>query len=160
MSENPQVKAILEHIETRERELVDQAEQLRASIEGLTRQLGEIDAENENLHITRKTLLALPLPSPAAGPDRPDIPDHPAYRQILNALADEGRPMRARDLCQAIDLPIAMTSQRRLRRLRGIPRSTRTRTAVHRPLPAGLRRRVTATPPLAQRETHPRGGQP
>ncbi|WP_200259767.1 hypothetical protein [Streptomyces sp. HSG2] len=67
--------------------------------------LGEIDAESENLRITRKTLLALPLPTPATEPDRPDIPDHPAYQQILTALADEGRPMRARDLCQALDLP-------------------------------------------------------
>ncbi|MFY1678052.1 hypothetical protein [Streptomyces sp. WMMC905] len=105
MSENPQVKAILEHIETRERELADQAGQFRDRIEELRVRLGEIDAESENLRITRKTLLALPLPSPATEPDRPDIPDHPAYQQILTALADEGRPMRARDLCQALDLP-------------------------------------------------------
>ncbi|WP_326577535.1 hypothetical protein OG889_44795 [Streptomyces sp. NBC_00481] len=106
MSENPQVKAILEHIETREHELADQAGQFRDRIAELTRQLGELDAESENLRITRKTLLALPLPSPATGPDRPDIPDHPAYQQILTALTDAGRPMRARDLCQALDLPI------------------------------------------------------
>jgi hypothetical protein len=106
MSENPQVKAILEHLETRERELADQADQFRARIEELTRQLGELDAESENLRITRKTLLTLPLPSPATGPDRPDIPDHPAYQQILTTLAEAGRPMRARDLCQALDLPI------------------------------------------------------
>ncbi|MFJ1611153.1 hypothetical protein ACIOHS_49030 [Streptomyces sp. NPDC088253] len=106
MSENPQVKAILEHIETRERELADQAGQFRSRIEELTRQLGELDAESENLRITRKTLLTLPLPSPDTGADRPDIPDHPAYQQILTALADAGMPMRARDLCQALDLPI------------------------------------------------------
>jgi hypothetical protein len=106
MSENPQVKAILEHIETRERELADQAGQFRSRIEELTRQLGELDAESENLRITRKTLLTLPLPSPATGPDHPGIPDHPAYQQTLTALADTGRPMRARDLCQALDLPI------------------------------------------------------
>ncbi|MFE9444904.1 hypothetical protein ACFYO2_39410, partial [Streptomyces sp. NPDC006602] len=34
------------------------------------------------------------------------IPEHPAYQQILTALADAGRPMRARDLCQALDPPI------------------------------------------------------
>ncbi|WP_329375607.1 hypothetical protein [Streptomyces sp. NBC_01483] len=106
MSENPQVKAILEHIETREHELADQAGQFRARIEELTRQLGELDAESENLRITRKTLLTLPLPPPATEPDRPDTPDHPAYQQILTALANTGRPMRARDLCQALDLPI------------------------------------------------------
>ncbi|KOU36463.1 hypothetical protein ADK54_33560 [Streptomyces sp. WM6378] len=96
----------MEHIKARERELADQAGQVRARIEELARQLGEIDTESENLRITRKTLLALPLPSPAAEPERPDIPDHPAYHQILTALTDSGRPMRARDLCQALDLPI------------------------------------------------------
>ena len=106
MSDNPQVKAILEHIETREREPADQAGQFRARIEELAQQLGELDAESENLRITRKTLLTLPLPSPSTEPDRPDIPDHPAYQQILTALANTGRPMRARDLCQALDLPI------------------------------------------------------
>jgi Mn-containing catalase len=80
MSENPQVKAILEHIETRERELADHARQFRDRIEELTRQISENDAESENLRITHKTLLTLPLPSPATGPDRPDIPDHPAYQ--------------------------------------------------------------------------------
>ncbi|WP_405974727.1 hypothetical protein OG496_43115 [Streptomyces sp. NBC_00988] len=106
MSENPQVAAILDHIETRERELGEQEGQLRDRIEEITRQLGEIEVESENLRITRKTLLTLPLPSPADEPDRPDIPGHPAYQQILTALADAGRPMRARDLCQALDLPI------------------------------------------------------
>jgi hypothetical protein len=106
MSDNLQVKAILEHIADRERELTDQAGQFRDRIEELTRQLGEIDAESENLRITRKTLLTLPLPSPATEPEGPGIPDHPAYQQILTALADTGRPMRARDLCQALDLPI------------------------------------------------------
>jgi hypothetical protein len=106
MNENPQVKVILEHIETREHELVAQTEQLRARIEELTVQLGENDAEIENLRITRKTLLALPLPSPAGEPEHPDVPDHPAYQQILTALTHADRPMRARDLCQALDLPI------------------------------------------------------
>ncbi|MFI7301187.1 hypothetical protein [Streptomyces sp. NPDC050121] len=39
-----------------------------------------------------------------AGP--PDIADHPAGQQILTALADAGWPTRARDPCQALDLPI------------------------------------------------------
>ncbi|WP_239092087.1 hypothetical protein [Streptomyces sp. SID14478] len=34
------------------------------------------------------------------------MPDHPAYQQILTAFTDAGRPMRARDLCEALDLPI------------------------------------------------------
>ena len=37
----------------------------------------------------------------------PDLPEHPAYRQILDAFAELRRPLRARDLCTALDLPIA-----------------------------------------------------
>ncbi|XDO64572.1 hypothetical protein HEP84_53335 [Streptomyces sp. RLB1-33] len=105
MSENPQVKAILEHIGTRERELADQAEQFRARIEELTRQLGEIDAESENLRITQD-----PPPPPAAlTRHRPGPPRHPGPPRLP---ADPDRPGRrgpadARPrLCQALDLPI------------------------------------------------------
>ncbi|MCY0924406.1 hypothetical protein OS965_41065 [Streptomyces sp. H27-G5] len=34
------------------------------------------------------------------------MPEHPAYQQILTVLADTGGPMRARDICEALDLPI------------------------------------------------------
>lgn len=88
MSENLHARAILEHIDARDRELADQDAQLRDRIEELTRQLSEIDAESENLRTTRKTLLALPVLSSATEPDRPDSPEHPAYQQILTALAD------------------------------------------------------------------------
>ncbi|PZG76166.1 hypothetical protein C1I97_37245 [Streptomyces sp. NTH33] len=80
MSENPQVTAVLEYVEARERELAEQAAQIRTRLEELTAQLGELDAESENLRVTRKTL--------------------------LTPFADTGQPMRARDLCQALDLPI------------------------------------------------------
>ncbi|MEV4575406.1 hypothetical protein AB0K16_19350 [Nonomuraea jabiensis] len=36
----------------------------------------------------------------------PVLPDHPTYRQILGIFADLGRPLRARDVCEALDLPI------------------------------------------------------
>lgn len=158
MSENPQVKAILEHIETRERELADQAGQFRVRIEELSLQLGELDAESENLRITRKTLLALPLPSPATGPDRPDIPDHPAYQQILTALTDAGRPMRARDLCQALDPPEEHRRHPLQTETLGQPgHSHRTRTRPVRPP-----RRLTAIPhprPAGLPQPQPRNGE-
>jgi hypothetical protein len=72
----------------------------------LTARLGELDAESENLRITRKTLLDIPAPAPTDEPARPDVPDHPAYQQILTTFADTGKPLRARDLCQALDLLI------------------------------------------------------
>ncbi|MCI3928899.1 hypothetical protein [Streptomyces sp. AN091965] len=104
MTENPQITAVLEYVEARERELMEQAGLLRGRIEELTAQLAEFDAESENLRVTRKTLLALPAPTSES--DRPEVPDHPAYQQILAAFADTGHPMRARDLCQALDLPV------------------------------------------------------
>ncbi|WP_030795320.1 hypothetical protein [Streptomyces sp. NRRL S-920] len=106
MSENPQVKAVLEYVKTRERELTDQAAGLRVRIEELTAQLGEFEAESENLRVTRRTLLALPAPVPADEPNRSEVPDHPAYQQIFAVFADAEAPLRARDLCQALDLPI------------------------------------------------------
>ncbi|MBV9026209.1 MAG: hypothetical protein JO362_21015, partial [Streptomycetaceae bacterium] len=106
MTDNPQIRAVLEYIEARERELGEQAGQIRSRIEELTARLGELDAETENLRITRKTLLDIPAPVPVDDPARPDVPEHPAYQQILTVFADTGKPMRARDLCQALDLPI------------------------------------------------------
>ncbi|MEV1079060.1 hypothetical protein AB0I98_12520 [Streptomyces sp. NPDC050211] len=57
------------------------------------------------MRITRKTLLDIPAPAPTDEPARPDVPDHPAYQQILATVADTGKPLRARDLCQASTCP-------------------------------------------------------
>jgi hypothetical protein len=43
------------------------------------------------------------------------LPGHPGYQQILAVFADAGRPMRARDLCQALDLPIAPKNTENIR---------------------------------------------
>ncbi|WP_306334621.1 hypothetical protein [Streptomyces sp. KL118A] len=81
---------------------------LRVRIEELTAQLGEFDVESENLRVIRKALLALPAPCP---PTSQTVPRHPttpptSYQQILAAFTATGQLMRARDLCQALDLPI------------------------------------------------------
>jgi hypothetical protein len=94
MSENPEVKAVLEYVETRERELVEQAAQIRARVEELTAQLAELDAESENLRVNRKTLLALPAPTSASEPDRrrprsPCLPADP-YCSHRRRAADAG----------------------------------------------------------------------
>ncbi|MEC4021087.1 hypothetical protein [Streptomyces sp. H27-D2] len=118
MSEIPQVEAVLAYVEVRMSEVAEQAGQLRDQIAELTARLCEFDTESENLQITRKTLLSLPAPAPALvpapapapapvdDPPRAEVPEHPAYQQILTALADTGGPMRARDICEALDLPI------------------------------------------------------
>ncbi|MEU8386410.1 hypothetical protein, partial [Streptosporangium sp. NPDC048865] len=41
---------------------------------------------------------------PAAPP--PALPGRPAYQQILTVFADADRLLRARDLCEALDLSI------------------------------------------------------
>lgn len=84
-----------------------QIEQTRAEIDTLTVRLRELEEAAEHLRITRKTLLALAdEPESDNTPPAPVLPGHPAYRQILDIFADLGRPLRARDLCQALDLPI------------------------------------------------------
>lgn len=99
---------LLERIDAREKTLTGQAEQLRTQIDELTARLHDLDQDVEHLKITRKTLLTLaeepdPVPSPQPAPA---LPDHPAYQQILAILADIGQPIRARDLCLALDLPL------------------------------------------------------
>jgi hypothetical protein len=100
---------LLERIDAREKALTGHIEQIQAQIEELTARLRDLDQDLDHLRITRKTLLVLageldpaPPPPPAAV-----VPDHPAYQQILTLMADIGQPSRARDLCLALDLPLA-----------------------------------------------------
>ncbi|AWS42553.1 MarR family transcriptional regulator [Streptosporangium sp. 'caverna'] len=43
------------------------------------------------------------------------LPDHPAYQQILAVFANVGGSLRARDLCEALDLPIVSKSTENIR---------------------------------------------
>ena len=91
--------------------LAREAGQAQAQIDELTARLRELNEAVSDLQVTRKTLVSLasesdePAAEPAAPP--PALPDHPAYQQILDAFAELRRPLRARDLCLALDLPIA-----------------------------------------------------
>ncbi|MEV5897481.1 hypothetical protein [Nonomuraea fuscirosea] len=72
--------------------------------------LGELSEATEHLRITRKTLLTLAAdtaddPEPAT--QSPALPGHPLYQQILTVFADRDRPLRAREPCEALDLPLA-----------------------------------------------------
>ena len=109
-------RLLLDKIDAREQALAREAEQARTLIDDLAARLRELDEEIDHLRITRKTLLSLasePATEPAEPP--PVLPDHPAYQQILAVFADAGRPMRARDLCQALDLPIAPKNTENIR---------------------------------------------
>ncbi|AUG75217.1 hypothetical protein CFP65_0238 [Kitasatospora sp. MMS16-BH015] len=101
-----QITPLLERIDARERGLATAAEQLRVQIDDLTLRLRELDEEMENLAVARKTLLALPPTAPEPAESPPVLPAHPAYQQILTVYADAAGPMRARDLCERLDLAI------------------------------------------------------
>ena len=103
---------LLERIDAREQALAREAEEAQARIGGLAARLREVQQEISDLQVTRKTLISLAGHDdgrPAAEPARPSpaLPGHPACQQILTAFADLRRPLRARDLCAALDLPIA-----------------------------------------------------
>ena len=102
---------LLDRIDAREQALAREAGDVQARIDELTARLGELSQAVSDLQVTRKTLLALAGEDdaqPAAEPAEPlpVLPDHPACQQILTAFAGLQRPLRARDLCLALDLPI------------------------------------------------------
>jgi cell division septum initiation protein DivIVA len=101
---------LLDQIDAREQALAGEAEQAQARIDELAARLREVRQEVSDLQVTRKTLLSLAASddAPVAGPatPAPELPGHPAYQQILDAFAELRRPLRARDICTALDLPI------------------------------------------------------
>jgi hypothetical protein len=116
-----QDKGLLDKIDAREQALTREAGQTQAQIDELTARLRELNEAISDLQITRKTLISLaghdddqPAAEPA-GPSSPEIPDHPACQQILTAFADLRRPLRARDLCVALDLPIVAKNTENIR---------------------------------------------
>jgi hypothetical protein len=114
-------KGLLDKIDAREQALTREAGQTQTLIDELTARLRELSEEIENLQITRKTLISLAgqdddqaAAAESAGPS-PALPDHPAYQQILTAFADLRCPLRARDLCVALDLPIVSKNTENIR---------------------------------------------
>jgi hypothetical protein len=101
---------LLDRIDAREQALAREAADVQARIDELTARLREVSEAVSDLQVTRKTLISLAgedtqLAAEPAEP-LPVLPDHPACQQILTAFADLQRPLRARDLCLALDLPI------------------------------------------------------
>ncbi|MEW1649089.1 hypothetical protein [Streptomyces sp. NPDC091219] len=97
---------MLVRLKEREREITAQPDGTREQIAQLTARLDELGRATEEVRITRKTLLELPDPQPPA-PPAPKLPDHPAYQQILAVFAAADAPLRARAVCEAMDVEIA-----------------------------------------------------
>jgi hypothetical protein len=98
--------AVPARLEEREREITAQAETMREQVAQLTAQRDELGRAAEEVRITRKTLLGLPDPGPPA-PPAPKLPDHPAYQQIMAVFTAADHPLRARQVCEAMDLAVA-----------------------------------------------------
>ncbi|MET8539024.1 hypothetical protein ABZV67_47330 [Streptomyces sp. NPDC005065] len=112
--------AVLARLEEREREMTAQAEETREQITRLTAQLDELGRAAEEVRITRKTLLELPDPQPPA-PPAPKLPDHPAYQQIMAVFTVADHPLRARQVCEAMDLTVAPNNINNVRlKLKGL----------------------------------------
>ncbi|MFF6772026.1 hypothetical protein ACFY8W_00485 [Streptomyces sp. NPDC012637] len=76
------------------------AEDLRTQLDELQARLREAQTHLEHLAPTRKTVTSLADRLPAA---LPDLPEHPDYPRILGVFNDATGPLRARDLCVALD---------------------------------------------------------
>jgi hypothetical protein len=93
-------RTALEKIADREQAVTTATEHVRAQIDILAGQLRDLEAELADLQVARKVILALGDDEPAG----PRLPDNPVYQHILIALNDGTAPMRAKDLCHALDL--------------------------------------------------------
>ncbi|MFD6327029.1 hypothetical protein ACFWOL_30250 [Streptomyces sp. NPDC058442] len=78
------------------------ADDLRTQIGELQARLREAETHLEHLTITRKTVTALAdrIPAQTASPD---LPEHPDYPRILAVFNEAAGPLRARDVCEALD---------------------------------------------------------
>ncbi|MET8630705.1 hypothetical protein ABZW30_44645 [Kitasatospora sp. NPDC004669] len=86
-------------IEQRERQLDEQVGELAA-------RLREAQAERNALATTARTVRAMVADLDLAQLPAPVLPDGVAYQQIMDVFEHERRPLRARDLCLALDLPV------------------------------------------------------
>ncbi|MER5728928.1 hypothetical protein ABT084_11410 [Streptomyces sp. NPDC002138] len=78
------------------------ADDLRTQIAALQARLREAETHLEHLAITRKTVTALGERLPAH-PVSSDLPEHPDYPRILAVFNEGAGPLRARDVCEALD---------------------------------------------------------
>lgn len=93
------IQQLLDGIELCERQLTEQIGELAA-------RLREAEAEREALATTAKTVRAMAADLKLEQPPAPVLPDGAAYQQITGVFDHERRPLRAREVCLALDLPV------------------------------------------------------
>ncbi|MGW4492311.1 hypothetical protein [Streptomyces sp. NPDC004376] len=96
------IQPLLDALDVQEDAAQALADDLRIQIVQLQSQLREAETHLEHLAITRKTVTALAdrIPTQAASPE---LPDHPDYPRILAVCNEATSPIRARDVCEALD---------------------------------------------------------
>jgi hypothetical protein len=96
------IQPLLDALDIQENAARAQADDLRTQIGQLQGRLREAETHLEHLAITRKTVTALTdrIPTQAASPD---LPEHPDYPHILAVFNEATGPLRARDVCEALD---------------------------------------------------------
>ncbi|MGX1560948.1 hypothetical protein [Streptomyces sp. NPDC055506] len=101
-------------LEQREREITARAETMREQVAQLTAQLDELGQAAEEVRITRKTLLGLPDPGAAraAGTEAAGSSGLPGDH---GGVHRGDHPLRARQVCEAMDLAVAPNSTNKVR---------------------------------------------
>ncbi|MFJ2900644.1 hypothetical protein ACIO87_38035 [Streptomyces sp. NPDC087218] len=94
------IQPLLQALDIQEEAARALADALRAQIDDLQTRLREAETHLEHLAITRKTVTGLADRLPA-GPA--DLPEHPDYPRILAVFNEATGPLRAEDVCEALD---------------------------------------------------------
>ncbi len=104
---------VVARLDAHETLLARRAAVLEQQLEELTAELREINRKRDDLRVTRKTLIELDtdVPIPPQTPQLHDaLPDNPAYGEILDALHAATGPLRARAVCEVLDLGTSATA--------------------------------------------------
>jgi hypothetical protein len=96
------IQALLDALDIQENAARDLASDLRTQIEELNNRLGQAQIQLERLAITRETVTALADRLPVRT-SSPGLPEHPDYSRILAVFNEASGPLRARDVCEALD---------------------------------------------------------
>ncbi|WP_327122124.1 hypothetical protein OG206_32415 [Streptomyces sp. NBC_01341] len=96
------IQPLLEALDFQENAARTLTDDLRTQAEELRARLREAEIHLEHLAITRKTVTALAdrIPTQAVSQD---LPEHPDYPRILAVFNEATGPLRARDICEALD---------------------------------------------------------